>query len=412
MLFYFSKRGDRMSEKQRFTAQEKRIFAGCFICYMLCYVARMNLAGALPHVTQAFSLTDAQAGLIQTVFAVVYAAGQLINGLIVDHISPRRHVVIGLLGSALCNLLVGCSNTYWQILVLWGLNGVAQSMLWTPMVRLIAVWFDSKKRSVVSFWMCVCFIIGHLLAWAVSGLMAARFSWRTSFFAPAAVLVFATSVALYTLRDRTKEHSDDKAHVPPMPIREMLFGTGLWLIFLGCIATGFARDGVMTWAPTLIGALFSSQNASSGVIISLIIPLLNLMGLLLGQFLLRRSNGNLRPTICRRLIAAAICTLLLAVFHALPAFLFTLLLGILCGLMYSVSNMQNVILPLEYADTGRVSLIAGIADSMIYIGTSLVSVISGLLMQSVGQSAVYISWGIAAMISCTLTMLAGRTAKQ
>ena len=321
-------------------------------------------------------------------------------------------VVIGLLGSALCNLLVGCSNTYWQILVLWGLNGVAQSMLWTPMVRLIAVWFDSKKRSVVSFWMCVCFIIGHLLAWAVSGLMAARFSWRTSFFAPAAVLVFATSVALYTLRDRTKEHSDDKAHVPPMPIREMLFGTGLWLIFLGCIATGFARDGVMTWAPTLIGALFSSQNASSGVIISLIIPLLNLMGLLLGQFLLRRSNGNLRPTICRLLIAAAICTLLLAVFHALPAFLFTLLLGILCGLMYSVSNMQNVILPLEYADTGRVSLIAGIADSMIYIGTSLVSVISGLLMQSVGQSAVYISWGIAAMISCTLTMLAGRTAKQ
>ena len=68
-----------MSEKQRFTAQEKRIFAGCFICYMLCYVARMNLAGALPHVTQAFSLTDAQAGLIQTVFAVVYAAGQLIT---------------------------------------------------------------------------------------------------------------------------------------------------------------------------------------------------------------------------------------------------------------------------------------------------------------------------------------------
>ena len=122
MLFYFSKRGDRMSEKQRFTAQEKRIFAGCFICYMLCYVARMNLAGALPHVTQAFSLTDAQAGLIQTVFAVVYAAGQMINGLIVDHISPRRHVVIGLLGSALCNLLVGCSNTAFSP-VFWAAAG-------------------------------------------------------------------------------------------------------------------------------------------------------------------------------------------------------------------------------------------------------------------------------------------------
>ena len=79
-----------MSEKQRFTAQEKRIFAGCFICYMLCYVARMNLAGALPHVTQAFSLTDAQAGLIQTVFAENCVAVVFLLAVLLNLVLPKE----------------------------------------------------------------------------------------------------------------------------------------------------------------------------------------------------------------------------------------------------------------------------------------------------------------------------------
>lgn len=392
--------------KLRFTPQEKRIFAGCFFSYLLVYVARMNLAGALPALTRAFALSDAQAGLIQTVFAIVYAAGQLLNGLLADRVSPRRHVVIGLLLSALFNLLFSFARSYGQMLALWALNGAAQSMLWTPIVRLIAVWFDGKKRQWVSFCMCLCFILGHLTAWAVSGLMAAYFSWRMAFVVPAGILLATSVFALGMLRDRRHTVGAATEAIRPMPIREMLFGTGLWLIFLACIATGFARDGVMTWAPTLIGALFSSENAASGVAVSLIIPLINMLGLFLGQALLRRKNSDLRRTICLLLLAAAACAGVLSALQAPPALLFALLLGMVCSLMYSVSNMQNVLVPMEYAATGRVSLIAGISDAMLYLGSSLVSVASGALMQSLGQSAVFLSWGLAAVLSAALTWAA------
>jgi len=395
-------------QKLSFSSQEKRIFAGCFFSYLLVYVARMNLSGALPRLSQAFALTDAQSGLIQTVFAVVYAAGQLVNGILADHVSPRRHVVLGLLGSAACNLLFSLAGAYWQLLVLWGLNGVAQSMLWTPIVRLIAVWFEGKKRDVVSFFMCICFILGHLLAWAISGLMAAWFSWRASFQVPAAILLCTAVFALLTLRDRQHAVDAQKEGPGPMPLKQVLFGTGLWLILLGCVATGFARDGVMTWAPTLIGRLFSDGGDASGVAVSLLIPLMNLFGLLLGQAMLSRSSGGLRRTICRLLVAAAAAAALLGILSAPSALITALLLGVLCSLMYSVSNMQNVLVPMEYAYTGRVSLIAGISDCMIYVGTSVVSVASGALLQSLGQSAVYFSWAAAALLSCLLTLLAGR----
>ena len=393
-------------QKETFTLQEKRIFIGCFFSYMLVYVARMNLAGALPAISEAFALTDAQGGLIQTVFAIVYAAGQLVNGMLADRVSPRRHVVLGLLLSAACNLLFGWAEAYWQLLLLWALNGAAQSMLWTPIVRLIAVWFDEKKRSKVSFAMCICFILGHLLAWAVSGLMAAWFSWRMSFIVPAGILVLTAGFALLTLQDRA--HTADASQKPVMPLRQVFFAPALVLIYLGCIATGFARDGVMTWAPTIIGGLFPQEGAASGVAVSLLIPLLNLLGLLLARLLLARAHGSLRKAICVLLLAAAGCAGILSLLQAPPAPLLALLLGLLCSLMYSTSNMQNVLLPLEYADTGRVSLIAGLCDSMIYIGTSLVSVISGVLLQTQGQSAVYLSWGAAALLSGLLTWLAMR----
>ena len=392
--------------KKTFTSQEKRIFIGCFFSYMLVYVARMNLAGALPGITAAFSLTDAQGGLIQTVFAVVYAAGQLVNGLLADQVSPRRHVVLGLVLSAACNLLFGLAGAYWQLLLLWALNGAAQSMLWTPIVRLIAVWFDDEKRSRVSFAMCICFILGHLLAWAVSGLMAAWFSWRLSFIVPAGILVLTAMFAQATLRDRAR--TQEEAQRPVMPLRQVFFAPALLLIYLGCIATGFARDGVMTWAPTIIGGLFPAGSAAAGVAVSLLIPLLNLLGLLLGRLLLARAHGSLRKAICLLLLAATACSVVLAALQSPPALVLALLLGLLCSLMYTTSNMQNVLLPLEYAHTGRVSLIAGLCDCMIYLGTSLVSVISGALLQSLGASAVYLSWGAAALVSCLLTWAAMR----
>ena len=393
-------------ERKRFSAMEKRIFAGCFFSYLLAYAARMNLAAALPRISEELRLTDAQGGLIQTVFAVVYAAGQMINGALADRVSPRRHVVLGLALSAACNLLFGLCGAYWQMLALWSLNGAAQSMLWTPMVRLIAVWFDAEKRGKVSFWMCLSFIFGNLAAWALSGMLSLRLGWRAAFFAPAGILLLTAAFARLTLRDREQAASGGR-EAPAMDLRRLFFGTGLGLFLLSCLATGYARDGVLTWAPTLIGRLFSPDQAAGGVLPSLLIPLINLLGLLLGQALLKKSRGRLNATICRMLTAAALCAALLAAARSMPPLAFVAVLGTMCSLMYCVSSMQNVMLPMEYAHTGHVSLIAGIGDCMIYIGASLSSVASGAVMQSLGESAVYLFWGAAALASWAMMTLGG-----
>ena len=241
---------------KNFTTQEKKIFWGCAICYMLAYVGRFNLAPALSGITETFALTAAQSGLIQTMLAAVYAVGQVVNGILADRVNCRRHITMGLIGTAVCNLLVGCASSYTQVLVLWALNGAFQSMLWTPVVRIMADWYEGEKRGRVTYYMCFTFIIGHFLAWAISGSMKSIANWRFAFWVPAAVMA-ANAVLAYTLlRDRREARAAEGTApvetIARMPIRDMMFKTGLWAVLIGCVFTGIARDGVMTWAPSLI----------------------------------------------------------------------------------------------------------------------------------------------------------------
>ena len=78
-------------------------------------------------------LSKPQAGLIGTLFFVVYGVCQLLSGFLGDRISPKKLIFTGVTGSALLNLGMGLSGaSYPVMLALWTLNGVFQSLLWSP----------------------------------------------------------------------------------------------------------------------------------------------------------------------------------------------------------------------------------------------------------------------------------------
>ena len=78
----------------------------------------------LPSLMEAFSLTQAQGGLIATLFAVVYACGQLVVGLVVDRVNPRACILSGLVIASAANFGCSLAPSYEWILALWTLNAV------------------------------------------------------------------------------------------------------------------------------------------------------------------------------------------------------------------------------------------------------------------------------------------------
>ncbi len=407
-----------------FTRAQWRIFFGCFLAYATAYVARLNLSAALPDLSASMDLTDAQSGMFQTGFAFIYACGQLVNGSLADRISARKYILAGMLASAACNALVGSAQSYGVLLLGWCLNGVAQSMLWTPIVKLMATWYHGHSRNRVSFGMSMTLVVGHLAAWAISGYMATLFGWRMSFFIPAAVIGGMSLIAFAILRDQPKtpeeagaEPEEQAAHASEakptssvMPIPTMLFRTGLLFILICCVTNGFVRDGVIPWAPTIIGTLSGGASGNS-VLVSLIIPVLNLIGVLLGRRIYNMIDYNARR--CTALLMAACSVLaILILAGSRSMFICALLLGMTCAATYGVNPMLTTLIPMEYDRAGRVALLAGVVDCFIYLGSSLAGIATGLLSDSAGWNAVFVVWCATAAAGTVMAFVSLRDRKR
>ena len=399
----------------RYTKNQRRIWLGCFISYAAAYVARLNMGAALGSLIGSLGLTDAQGGLFQTVFALVYAAGQMVNGSIVDRISARRYVVAGLLLSGACNLLFGLAHGYWALVVIWGLNGAAQSMLWTPIVKLIAVWFKGARRSRASFGMSMTLVLGNVSAWAISGLLASLVNWRLSFIIPAAVVAAAAALAIALLRDEPEPGEDlgeervvqrASRERRAMPLGEMLRTTGLVMILFCCVFNGFVRDGIITWGPTIIASLNGGQGMGS-TLSSLLIPLLNLMGVLLARRVYRLFGDNGRRSVACLMGASAALALSL---HAAGGAMVScaLVLGLCCSATYGINPMLTQLSPMEYEAAGRVGLVAGMSDCFIYLGSALAGVVTGAISDAAGWPVVFTMWCAVALGSMAFALLSVR----
>ena len=395
----------------KFYPTQRRITAGIVLAYTCAYLCRLNLSAALGGITESLQISDTQAGTLQTAFAIVYAAGQLINGAIVDRLNPFRHIMTSLIGFSICNLLMGFCSSYPLLLCLCFMNGVFQSMLWTPIVRLMARFYPTKvERSKASLAFSTCMIVGHLGAWSISGVMVNTLGWGLAFTIPGIIAFIGMLIVRCLLREAkdmgsqpvVKASRNQEAH--SHSLLGMFASTGLLFLLGACILYGFVRDGIVTWAPKTLGGLGSGGLAA--VASSLIIPMINIVGYTTGNYLNRKGIKNTRLCIALMTSAAMLFCALLSLNGGM--WITALLMGLGCASLNGLNPLLTALVPLEYDKTRRVSLVAGLIDSFIYIGSALAGFVGGSISEGLGASALFIAWAIAACAAAVLILLSSR----
>ena len=128
------------------------IFLACYMAYVGIYVARLNLSMASPEFMTNDLLTQEQVGMIGSVFFVVYAIGRIINGYIGDKTSPWIMISTGLLLAGISNICIGFLPPFLGIMLLWGCNAYAQSMLWSSLLKIISeIYSYEKAKKMMSY---------------------------------------------------------------------------------------------------------------------------------------------------------------------------------------------------------------------------------------------------------------------
>ena len=119
------------------------IIALCCLVYFVSYFSRKDFAAVMAAMITEGAIERANAGLVGTMLFIFYGFGQLVSGYLGDKIRPRYLIMLGLSVTGLCNALMPVSSDGAMIFI-WGLNGLAQAMLWPPIVKILSQHLDRK----------------------------------------------------------------------------------------------------------------------------------------------------------------------------------------------------------------------------------------------------------------------------
>ena len=402
---------------------QRRILLLCWLTYALSYLCRTNLSVALPEMTKEFHWSASLAGLIGSVFFVTYGAGHLLGGIIGDHIPPKKLICAGLFGTSICNLLMGTFPVYAMLLLTWAVNGLFLSMIWGPVVRIIAIWYPPADRNTPAVLVTFSSLAGYMISWAGLGILSHYTSWEFIFFLPGIVtLLFSfwffwkmndqpTSLGLINYSSEGTQNTKTETTVSgSITFWTVIRKNHLLFFCLAASIQGIIKDGITLWAPSILTSFYHSSQAVISLASSLI-PLFSMPGVFLAGWLIDKSKGREKQPALLLFGATAGCVLLLFLEMGSWLWLDVVLFGLISSLLYGINTILLTFLPLRFASAGRTSSVAGLLNFSAYLGAGCSGILSGAMTDRFGWNSTILLWTILCVVGI-FSIAAGNSKKE
>ncbi len=187
-------------------------FAVLYVSYCGYYLCRKNYTFWMAAVVRENGLSPMEAGLSSSAFQMAQATSRLVLAVWIDTHSPRFILAGGLALSAALNVAM-CFVTFSPIAMalLWGVNGVVQSLGWPALARVFMAWFPPAARGKWYTLLSTNQNAGSaLVPFIVAPAMQWTGSWRAALFAPAAVSACISVLVFASVKDTPTQ--DAAAH--------------------------------------------------------------------------------------------------------------------------------------------------------------------------------------------------------
>lgn len=374
------------------------LFLTAYFAYASIYIARLNLTVASPIMQSQSIMSAAQIGAMGGIFFLFYSAGQLLNGFLGDIFPPKSMVLTGLFLTGFSNLGIGLLPTASVIILLWGINGFAQSMLWGPLLRAIAGHFSAGKKSFIASLLVSSVgagsIIGVFLATAAIwfGNLSYSFIWPG-----AAVLIAFLTVLIFFPSSPAQTVCIQKK---PMA---SLFTPGLLLLLVSAMFHGVLKDNINLWVASYFMDTYSIDLLTMSFFV-FAVPLLTLLGRLLYPVVYRLLGKNEhRVSVFALTLAAA--SLVPLCLERIPLVLSAICLSAAAAAVSLVNTSFLTIFPMRYQKECCVSKVVGLMDFATYLGAGLSSSFYGVWLESHTYTGMFISWIVLCLAAIILLII-------
>lgn len=379
--------------------------------YVAEYFGRYDLAAAKVAMLDAFvGDVKAMLGLALTLMAISYGVGQIVMGVVGDHVPPRFVVFAGLVGAGIANLAVGFATHLAVVCVAWFLNGVCKSMIWPSLLRQMTCDMSENGFQHGIVWVSIASNVGTVLVYlAVVPLSILLFSWRLAFWfsgfceilmGVAWVLTVRTIPSAKTLKSALKDAPDaddaeEQGEKRPS-IFPILFAAGIPLLYLVVICHGLIRDGVTSWMPELLTDTYDLGNIAA-IMSSAILPIFSTVCVILaGMLYLKLKNEMTSSAIFWAIVLISLGCLVFTIGRS--PILTVVLLALAMSGIQGVNHIMTTRIPHHFAYAGMVSTVAGLLNSATYVGAAISGYGIAVFSDAMGWRATVIAWLIVAAV--------------
>lgn len=272
--------------QKKYSRLRWQVFLSATIGYGLYYVCRLSLNVIKKPIVDAGVLSEGELGMIGSGLFITYAVGKLCNGFLADRSNIRRFMSIGLLVTALINLVLGFTTSFGFFLVLWALNGWAQSMGAAPCVVALSRWYGNKERgSFYGFWSS-SHNIGEALTFIATSAIVATFGWQWGFKGAGLIGLVGFAIVALFMRDTPQSQglpsiAEYKGDIAPETKSEesgksvgelqkmVLKNPAIWMLALASAFMYISRYAVNSWGIFYLEAEKGYTNLEASAIISI-----------------------------------------------------------------------------------------------------------------------------------------------
>lgn len=396
--------------------KSKLIVAVLWIVYAASYFIRTCYAAAIAPIVAEGHFSKSEIGLVGTAFFICYGVGQLISGLIGDKVNPFLMIIFGAAAGGLCCFLMPLAGSMPVMLFIWGANGLFQSMLWSPILRVFSETIDKSLSKKAILNVSLSLPVGTICAYLLSTFIIKYSGWQLVFISGGIIIVLSAVLVVLVLlcskKDlavKTKVQMLDIKHKNNEPkgkqgIVSLALLSGLFIIMLPSFLHGMMRDGITNWVPTMITELYG-VSPSFSVFLTIVLPVFNAFGAYAVVPLYKKLGENEIKTAGVVGALALIPLLLLLLKNRMSVYVIIVLLALTTSVMYALNYLIISLVPVRFSKFSCTSSVSGILNSAAHIGCAVSSYGFGAVSEKAGWNAVIIIWIAAAFMTALFSFL-------